>query len=129
MINLADLVKDQRKLTVKTEAGELNVTYRPSAFTAATEERYVDQIEHKRVNMAYVDALVEILDEWDLVDDAQPVSLDRETLSTLPSAFLADIFWSIVTDNRQGGKETRKNSGDGSPPVGKRANARRGGRR
>lgn len=130
MINLADLTKDRRDLVIKIEgAGELNVTYKPSEFTAATEERYIDQIEKKRVNMAYVDALVEILEAWDLVDDGEPVPLDQETLSGLPSEFLAEIFWAIVQDNRQGGKETRKNSGGGSPPVGKRARARTGGRR
>lgn len=129
MIELADLVNDRKELTIETGVGELNVTYRPSAFTAATEDRYIDQIERKRVNMAYVEALVEIVDEWDLVSEGQPVVLDRETLSTLPSVFLSDVFWAIVQDNRQGGKETRKNSGDGLPRAAKQVNAQRGGRR
>lgn len=129
MINLANLVKDRRDLVIEIGGeGELNVTYKPSQFTAATEERYIDLIEKKRVNMAYVDALVEILDAWDLVDDGEPVPMDQETLSGLPSEFLAEIFWAIVNDNRQGGKETRKNSGGGSRRAGKSGRARTGGR-
>jgi len=118
-IELADLLRDERKLTVKVAAGELEITYRPSAFTAAAEERYLDAIENKRVNYAYAQALSEILTDWDLTRNGEVIPIIPDELKHLPAEFLADVFLAVVQDNRMGGKETRKNSGGGSPRAGK----------
>jgi hypothetical protein len=118
-MELADLIRDERTLTVRVAAGELEITYRPSAFTAAAEEKYLDAIENKRVNLAYAQALSEILTGWDLTRDGEPVPITLDELKHLPAEFLAEVFLAIVQDNRMGGKETRKNSGGGSRPAGK----------
>lgn len=112
-MELSDLIRDERNLAVNVGDEILNVTYRPSGFTAAAEEKYLDAIERRRVNMAFVEALCEILTSWDLVQDGEPVSITLESLKMLPAKLLSDIFMAIVEDNRLGGKETRKNSGDG----------------
>lgn len=127
-MELADLIRDERHLTVEVGGGKLNIVYRPSAFTAAAEEKYLDAIQNRRINTAYAQALCEILSGWDLARDGEVIPIVMEELKHLPADALAEIFLAIVQDNRMGGKETRKNSGGGLRPEGNSANARHGGK-
>ena len=116
-MDLSDIIRDKRELAINIGDNILNVVYKPSALTAAAEEKYLNAIETHRVNSAYAQALSEILSSWDLTRDGEPVAINIDELKHLPASFLADVFLAIVADNRLGGKETRKNSDAGSQRV------------
>lgn len=114
-MELSDLMRDEREIAVEMFTGEtLNITYKPSRFTAAVEERFSNALDKKRLLTALAEALSEILIDWELGQNGERLPINLETMKALPGKALNDIYLAIVEDNRLGGKETRKNSGGGS---------------
>lgn len=81
----------QSERTVKLQflGEEINITYRPGAYTPEFEE------------LTIFDGLLRIVSAWDLLgDDGQPYPLTREALQVLPSPFLTAVWRRIAEDVR-----------------------------
>jgi hypothetical protein len=116
MLRLEDFAADRRTITIQVALGEtthhISVTYRPSAFTV----EFVRSLDHRDA-ADVVDALVAVLDAWDIedLDATDPAQVGR-----LPAPFLLRLFGEIRVDAFVG-KVNGSSSPAGSRPA-RRAN-------
>jgi hypothetical protein len=100
-LRVTDLITDRRTIQVLFGEEILSITYRPSGFTPATEEKLDDLVQGKRIGKPLVDFLLDTLVAWDLLDDQGNVlPISRQVLAKLPLAFLARLFRAITEDLR-----------------------------
>lgn len=120
-IQLADLMRNQRTVTVDFHGETLDVTYRPGAMTPDLGSRAAAD---RNAPIALI--LSELVSRWDLYEqDAEGnqirVPLTYERLRLLPTQFLVAVQRAINADS-YGTEETSKNSGAtsgaGSRPEG-----------
>lgn len=109
-VKLADLTADRRKVAIPLNMGEnpdtgeqnvqdLNVVYRPSAYTANTEKELnvLRQSDWKsEMGLTFLTTLVV---SWDLEeDDGTPYIITKESLASLPSTFISQVMAGIAGD-------------------------------
>ncbi len=120
-IQIAELLNDERTITLTIGGQEGKVTYRPGAMTPELEMRVSQDTE-----MAVLEIVSEAVATWDVIgEDGQPIETDVDTLMTLPSEVVTETFKAIMHDLADR-REERKNSGDGSPREASKAKRRNG---
>jgi hypothetical protein len=122
-IQIAELLNDERTITVTIGGQEGKVTYRPGAMTPELEMVLSDG---RGAPEAVAEVISALLIEWDVLDengDSYPT--DSDSLMTLPSELLAETFRAISMDMVDR-REERKNSGGGSPREASKAKRRNG---
>jgi len=98
-MQLSDIVRDTRKLVVHFDNGDLNITYRPSSYTAEVESQVMDGLNTRPVG-TLCKMLAPMLMEWDLMDGDKPLAISEKTLDKLPGQFLITILQAIMEDMR-----------------------------
>jgi len=125
-IKIADLMSDIRTCVVHAGEEEAEVTYRPSAYTPEIEDRLQTAVESRRPSNGIAQWLSGIVIDWDVVDDnGERFPTTIEVMREMPSNFLTAVI-NAITDDMQSEKETRKNSGAGSPKKASLGRARSG---
>lgn len=100
-LNLADLLKGERKVKVKVRNGEeeqeFEVRYNPAKRTPKMERSIGDV---KLISEVYVNVLENLLIGWDIIEDANQTAMpvSRETLEGLPNFVLEAITQAIRED-------------------------------
>lgn len=109
-VQLVDLKKDRRTVIIPIcigqvpETGEdlmadLNVTYRPSGYTANTELEFNAMLEGKWKSEMGLEFLLRLLIEWDLEEDEDvPYPLEKAALGDLPSDFITQVIRGVSED-------------------------------
>lgn len=127
-ITLEALIQDVRKLEIDINGETLNVTYRPSSYTLATEREFKNALHSDMPANALAVVLVDMIEEWDLLDDSgNVIPPETKNLQTIPSWFIVRVSNALM-DDMNASREDRKNSGAGSRRQGSLASSRRGGR-
>jgi len=117
-MKVGQLVKDARTVQVDVEGEPLNVTYRPSEITPATESAMMDQVDGSRAGGGLCKLLAKVLVSWELVgDDDKPYPTTEAALRKLPIAFLGIVVKGITDDLRPNGPSAAA-SNDGLAAVG-----------
>lgn len=120
-IEIEDLLKDERTITVEIGGQEGQVVYRPSAMTPELEM----MLNRTSAVEGVSTVLSELLIDWDVTINGEKAPFDYDTLIELPSDVVAGVFRAI-NDDMADRREERKNSGAGSPREASKAK-RRGG--
>lgn len=104
-MKVGQLVKDARTVAVDVEGEPLNVTYRPSEITPATEAAMMDQVDGSRAGGGLCKLLAKVLVGWELVgEDEKPYPTTEAALRKLPIAFLGLVVKGITDDMRPNGQ-------------------------
>lgn len=87
--------------TVKVEAYDMTVSYRPGALTPAEQDRIMDLMEKNRQGPAFAKIISRLVASWDLTgDDDQPYPVTEESLRDLPMDFLANVLNTLMDAQR-----------------------------
>jgi hypothetical protein len=106
-IRFSELGGKVRHVRVKWEDLEVNISYSPSANTAATSIAMQEELEGETAGQtkAIVDGLQRILVGWDILEDTNgkdkpdtPVPISEDFLMRLPLSFLVAILTAIGED-------------------------------
>jgi hypothetical protein len=99
MMDLKHVIKpkETKKTVIKFGEEELNVSYKPMAYTAELEMR-MEAARSKPASTA-ASILSEILVEWDLLENGEPVPITKERLQKIPLEFLGMVFEGITKEN------------------------------
>lgn len=98
-MQISELTKETRKVTLNLEVGELNVWYRPGSYTAKLETQIVEGLERMPVTTV-AQILSSILVSWDLQSGDTPYPCSDESLAELPAWFLIQLLRVIMEDMR-----------------------------
>lgn len=98
-IRIANLGTDTRTVELSIDNEVLRVVYRPSGVTPVTEDRLRAMAADQRGGASLVVLLADVLVSWDLLDnDGTPYPITAESLSCLPTLFLARLTDAIKQD-------------------------------
>lgn len=98
-INISALVANRRSIKVDFGSEILSLSYRPSAVNAVQEARELEERAAGKHVLSMATSLAEMIDSWDLVDDAgKPVAVSVELLSTFGLDVLQKLTREIVGD-------------------------------
>jgi hypothetical protein len=108
-LRLSELHNDRRSINVRFDAGDLKVTYQPSAWNDKTEIEAAKVSDDDGGNIrAEATRLARIVIDWDLEgDDGQKTPVSVETLASLGLPFMNKISTAIMDDafpNRNRGR-------------------------
>lgn len=113
-MQLAQLLGEQRTVTIPFGDESLNVVYSPDQFTPELEERYMSMVQTQRSGMALAQIICGLVKKWDLIDNSNNVyPLDVETLSKMPVTFLNAVV-DAVNNDIMPKKTNAKRSNNGS---------------
>lgn len=98
-ISISALAANRRTVKVDFSGETLTINYRPSSINAVQEARELDERAAGKHVMSMATSLAEIVESWDLVDDAgKPVPVSVELLSTFGLDVLQKMTREIITD-------------------------------
>lgn len=126
-IRVQDLLNDERTIVVETKAGDMHLTYQPSAYAAELEDRSMRLIETNRPYSSLAEGLSKLVVGWDItgkvettgddgvakVDENAPLPITLDVLRNLPGSLLILMQNAINADMKPKPDEL-KNSGAGS---------------
>lgn len=98
-MQLSDIVSDQRKIVAHLSQGDLNITYRPSGYTAEVESQVMDGLSARPVGTLCT-ILAPMLIDWDLMDGENGFPVREDALGRLPAGFLIAVLQAIMEDMR-----------------------------
>ena len=125
-MKIADLLRDERIITVEVAGGSLTVTYRPSVYTPEWESTARKIVEDKQVGKLFAEFLSRAVMSWDLLkDDGSEYEITYEAIARIPTAVLSVIVSEISKDISIE-REEIKNSEDGSPAGASKVKRRNG---
>lgn len=106
-IQIKDLSKGIRSVKVEYQGESCMIQYRAGANTAAAAIEMQERIDNEEVGLteALVERLVELIEEWDLMDGDKVAPITKEVLASLPMSFLTEILRAI---NEEQSPQTRR---------------------
>jgi hypothetical protein len=127
-MRIADLLRDERIITIEVAGGSLTVTYKPSVYTPEWEARARQIVEDKQVGKLFAEFLSRAVMSWDLLnDDGSEYEVTYEAIERIPTAVLSLVVSAISNDLSVDRDETK--NFDGGSPVGASKARRRSGTR
>lgn len=101
-MKLSNIIRNERPLAVEVEtvdgAGVINICYKPSAITPASESERRSEADGKMVIELIMAQLVVVMAKWDLEDDGVIIPITEEGLSNVPNLVLGTIWEAIIAD-------------------------------
>lgn len=98
-ISISSLAANRRTVKVDFSGETLSITYRPSAVNAVQEARELEERTAGKHVLSMASSLAEIIETWDLVDDAGKVApVSVELLSTFGLDVLQKMTREIIGD-------------------------------
>ena len=98
-MQLAQILGEQRTVTIPFGDDLLNVVYAPDQFTPELEERYMSMVQTQRSGMALAQIICGLVKKWDLVDNGGNVyPLEVQALSKMPVTFLNSVVDALNND-------------------------------
>lgn len=124
-ISVAELLNERRTFTLPVGEDELTVTYNPQAYTPKAESEMQKFVGEGKPGTGLAQTLANVLLEWDLLEDGDPLPCDFETMTNLPTRFLVEVSNGIGNDIRVTAEE-RKNLDGGSRRTGRKGSFQSG---
>lgn len=130
-ISFGDLARDERSITVKLKDGgldgeEVNVCYRPSAYTPEHESRVAKMFSENLPAGALAESLAGVVVSWDVLgEDGKAMGVTLGELNRTPSWFLV-VLSDAIGDDMRVKREEIKNLGGGSRAAASKGRSRSG---
>jgi len=104
MLNLHDLSKRTKEVTVTYDGESFTVTYFPHRFTPAVNLKlslasYVDMPLEEAMS-DYAETIASVIKAWEIMDGTKPWPVTKENIAKLPDAVLMAILEAIRNDRR-----------------------------
>ena len=109
-IELNQLKANTRAIIVPYFGDSVTLTYRPSVLTPNRESE-IKAAASEGDNSAMLEAISELVVEWDMLLDGKPLPHTVDVLRELPSALLTAIFQGIGEDMAPKAKNARGSFG------------------
>lgn len=106
-LNLANLKHNTRSVSIDYFGEPVNLTYRPSEMTPATEAELQGAADEERTEVM-VRTVARLVTAWDVMDGDEPLPITADVLRGLPSAFLLHVLDGIQADMRPKAKTGRR---------------------
>ena len=123
-IRLADLANQRRETVIKTDLGNIKVTYRPNALTPSDAARLANAKGDEWVRVLLTQ-MEDLIVDWDIVGPVynkttgeavvatdEPVPVKKEVLQHVSSDLLGEMFQAVQNDRNPKSPNSPKNSGD-----------------
>lgn len=110
-MRLSEIRSETKPVVVSFAAGDLNVVYRPNAFTADVADRMATATKDPdQATGAFFEMISGLLVSWDLEDDAGkviPVEDTARLRAEVPMPIFGRIFAALQEDQNPGGAARR----------------------
>lgn len=95
-IDIGDLIKRERMVTMDYDGETVELRYRPHAYDGETHYRIMTGDAARLEDET--DVLCKLLVGWNLTQHSKPLPIEEKTLGRLPYVFLRDMGRTIATD-------------------------------
>lgn len=113
-VDIADLIKRERVITLDYDGETVEIRYKPHAWDSTIHEKILSPDTTRDESF---DIMVTILAGWNLTQARKPLPITRATLAALPFRLLQDISTEIGRDLFGGeGKDAGPNGAGPSSP-------------
>ncbi len=109
-IQVKDLSKAVRSVTVHFQGDTVLIQYRAGANTAASAISLQERMEDEEASATemIVERLSELIESWDLMDGDKPYALTKENILALPIPLINAILEAIVNEQSPNSQTRRR---------------------